>query len=416
MADIKTVFVELNPWWQKPGPIEFKDREIYGAIRKYVKLPQIIALTGLRRVGKTTLMMKMAADAIGEGADPRRVVYFSFDEFRNAEIRSLVKTYEEISEKSLDDGKCLLLLDEIQKLDGWEEQLKGFYDTHKDRVKIVISGSESLFLRKMAKETLAGRVFEFKVDPLCFKEFLAFHGAEWKPIGLHEKELVKWLGRFILTLGFPELAHIDDRDVIRKYIKEGLIEKIIYRDIPGLFRIRGLSILESILNIIMDEPGQLIDISSLAKEQKISRQTASAYLSYLEQSFLVKKLYNYSRNRRKTERKLKKYYPTVVSTGLLFKDDDHSRSKVFEWFIVNQLKSEFFWRDPYKNEVDIVKAEEQPLAIEIKYGKIDIRGLLTFMKKFGVSEGHIVSWDREDTIKSDGNTIHIIPAYKYLLR
>lgn len=221
---------------------------------------------------------------------------------------------------------------------------------------------------------------------------------------------------FILTQGFPELVSIGEKDIIKKYIRESIVEKVVYRDIPRLFKVKDISVIESLLNIFMEEPGQIIEVAELAKELKISRQTLSNYLSYLEDSFLIRKLYNFSRSRRKVERKLKKYYPTTVSVDLLFKEDDFSRSKVFEWLIVNQLKAEFFWRDPYKNEVDVVIADKIPIPVEIKYGKIDVKGLLAFMKKFGVSEGRVISFDEEKKQEAEGKIIVITPAYKFLIK
>lgn len=154
----------------------------------------------------------------------------------------------------------------------------------------------------------------------------------------------------------------------------------------------------------------------LSKDVKVSRQTLSNYLSYLEESFLIRKLYNYSASRRKVERKLKKYYPTLVSVDLLFKDDTFSRSKVFEWLIINQLKADFFWRDPYKNEVDIVLTKDKPVPVEIKYGKVETKGLSAFMGKFKTSDGYVISYNKEETHKANGKTIHVIPAYKFLLK
>lgn len=165
----------------------------------------------------------------------------------------------------------------------------------------------------------------------------------------------------------------------------------------------------------MEEPGQLLDISELAGELKVSRQTLSNYLAYLEQSFLIQKLYNYSVGRRRIERKLRKYYPTMVSVDLLFKEDDLSRSKVFEWMVINQLKPKFFWRDPYKNEVDAVLSNRKPVPVEIKYGKIDLSGLQSFMKKFEIDKGYVVSRDKEETRKMDGKTVSVVPVYKFLL-
>lgn len=416
MTKISEALEDFNPWWKGKFSLQYKDREVYGEMQKFMKMPQIMALTGLRRVGKTTLMLKIAEDFLNNGADPRSILYFSFDEFDDIEIRVMLREYEELAEKKLEEGRYLVLLDEVQKLKNWENQLKTVYDVFGKNAKIFISGSESLFIKKKSKETLAGRIFEFKVEQLSFKEFLSFKGIESKPVGLHRRELLAMLAEFSLTMGLPELVGIKDKEIIKKYVREGLIEKIIYRDIPKMFRIKDVSVLQTLLNIFIEEPGQLVDVSGLAKDMKISRQTLANYLNYLEQAFLLRKLYNFSRNRKKTERKLKKFYPALVSVDLLFREDDVSKSKVFEWLLINQLKGEFFWRDQYKNEVDLVLADKNPVPVEIKYGKIDVAGMLAFMRKFKTSHGYILSKNIEENRKIGDRTVSIVPAFKFLLR
>ncbi|CAG0977261.1 hypothetical protein METP3_01861 [Methanosarcinales archaeon] len=414
MTQIRDALIESNRWWKEDYEIEYYERDIYKEISKYIPLPQIIALTGLRRIGKTTLMQKVVLDFINDGFDVRNIIYFSFDEFRNIDIKELMKDYEEFMEKDFKNGKYLLLLDEIQKVANWEDQIKRVYDIYGKNIKIIISGSESMFIKKRSKETLSGRIFEFKVENLSFKEFLRFKGIEYSPIGLYETELSKLFEEYTLNQGFPELVGIKDKDIIRKYIKESIVEKVIYRDIPQLFKIKDIGVLESLLEIIMEEPGQLIELTDLSKELKVSRQTLSNYFFYLEESFLIRKLYNFSRNKRKSERKLKKYYPSIL-LEINFKDDDISKSKAFEWLVVTRLNAEFFWRDPYKNEVDVIIAQNNPIPLEIKYGKIDTTGLIAFMRKFKVNEGYIISHVREDSLKVDNNMIKIIPAFKYFL-
>jgi predicted AAA+ superfamily ATPase len=416
LAKIRDVLKLSNPWWTENFKVEFKEREIYKEIQKFMSLPQIIALTGLRRVGKTTLMFKLAEDRIRTGFDPKNIIYFSFDEFREIEIRDVMNAYEELVEKDFKEGKYLLLLDEIQKLGNWDDQLKRTYDLFGKNIKIIVSGSESLLIRKKSKETLAGRMFDFKVEPLSFKEFLRFKGTNFEPVGLYEKELFQQFKEFCVTLGFPELVGIREKDVIKKYAVESIVERVLYRDMPRLFKIRDISVIESLLDMFMEEPGQLVEISSLAKELKISRQTLSNYLTYLEESFLIRKLYNFSRSRRKVERKLKKYYPTVISVDVLFNEDDLSKSKVLEWLVVNQLKAEFFWRDPYKNEVDVVLPNKKLTPAEIKYGKISFEGLLAFMNKFKVSQGYVISLSQEREQEIAEKKISVLPAYKFLLR
>jgi len=416
MTRIRDALIESNPWWKHPYVLDYKPRELYFRLQPYLPLPQILALTGLRRVGKTTLMFKLIHDALTKGFPAQNILYFSCDEFQTMDIRTLLNEYEHVLGKNITSEKTLILLDEIQKLDQWEEQLKRVYDTYSKTMKLIISGSESLFIRTKSKETLAGRLFEFKVDPLTFPEFLEFRGTTMKPVDLYEKELNKEFIKFIRTQGFPELVDITEKDIINKYIKESIVEKIIYRDIPRLLNIKDVSLLESILNILMEEPGQLIDQHDLAKDLQVTRQTLSTYLRYLEDSYLIKKLYNYSRNRRKTERKLKRYYPTILSVDLLFKEDVLSQSKAFEGVLVNQLKAEYFWRDPYKNEVDIIQVNDTVEPLEIKYGNIQMDGVIKFMKKFNAPHGTVISRDQEKTQKFPGMTIDVIPAVKYLLR
>ncbi len=417
MPQISEILVESNPWWKITLSVSYHHRDIYDEIKKYLSTKQIIAFTGLRRVGKTTLMLKIIQEYLQRGTNPDNILYFSFDEFHDTEIREIIKEYQVIKQKQLTDGKYVFLFDEIQKVTNWEEQIKRIYDIYHKNIKIIISGSESLFIRKKSKESLAGRIFEFKIEPLSFKEFLVFKEITIKDEKIYDKELQMLFNEFILTQGLPELINVQDKEMIKKYIKESIIEKTIYNDIPLLFNVKDISVIRSIINIIMENPGQVIEINDLAKELSLSRQTLSLYLSYLEESFLIRKLYNYAKNRRKIERKLKKYYPTIIDTTLLFKEDILSQSKVFETVMVNQLNAEYFWRDPYKNEVDIViDTNHKILPIEIKYGKIEFHGLYKFMEQFTCKEGCIISKNKQEEIQEHGKKISIIPAYKLLFK
>lgn len=403
---------ETNKWWKAEFKIDYKSREIYDKIKKFIGTKQIIALTGLRRVGKTTLMLKIVKDKLEAGFAPENIVYFSFDDFKDIKIKEVIDTYTELMNKNLDKGKHLFLFDEIQKIEGWEEQIKRIYDNYKN-FKIIVSGSESLFIRKRIRESLAGRFYEFKVNQLSFKEFLEFKKIERKNIRLYKEELIRAFKEYILCNGFPEIVD-SDKEIITKYLKENIIEKIIYRDIPQIFPVRDVSILEGLFNIILFDPGEIMDLNSLADDLDISRQTVSTYLDYLEKSFLIKKVYNFSKNVRKTERKLKKYYPAIIHPKLIEKEN---WGKILETAMVLQLNAEFFWRDTYKNEVDIILVNDKILPIEIKSGKkIDTRGLLLFMKKFKIKKGFIISLNQERTAKLKGKTIEAIPAWKFLLQ
>ena len=104
-----------------------RKREIYKEILKYIKLRQIIALTGIRRVGKTTLLLKIINDLLKD-IKPERIMYFSFDDFRDVEINDVIKMFPRLTDCDLRTGKYFFLFDEIQKVKGWEEKIKRIYD------------------------------------------------------------------------------------------------------------------------------------------------------------------------------------------------------------------------------------------------------------------------------------------------
>ena len=394
-----------NPWWKGDFELDYKPRRVYEEIKKFMKNRQIISLTGLRRTGKTTILLKVVKDSI-TGYGKENIIYFSFDDFRDAKLNEVIDAYFGLMKKNSSES-LLFLFDEVQKVPGWEEQLKRIYDENK-KFKFVISGSESLFIRKGTRESLAGRMFEFQIKTLCFKEFLDFKGKNFNNLILYKKEILSEFKDFLNCNGFPEIIN-ENKEFIKKYIKENVVEKIIYRDIPQIIPIENPEILSQMFNIIAKEPGQMIQMDKIAKELSISRQTASNYLDYLEKSFLIRKLYNFSRNARKTQTRLKRYYPVI-----LFSEEVENREifgKVFETFVVNELNAEFFWRDTYKNEVDIILKNKEITPIEIKVSNIETKPLNLFMNKFKLKKGIILTYDKEDTI----GKIKVIPFYKYLL-
>lgn len=412
MVSVSEMLVAFNPWWKEPFVLAFRPRTIYGEIRKFHPLPQIIAFTGLRRVGKSTLLLKVVHDEIAAGRDPKSIMYFSFDEFKDTEPIELLKAYFELTGKDVSKEKTLLLFDEIQKASDWENKIKTVYDLYKGKAKIYLSGSESLLVQTKSKETLAGRIFYFKVETLSFKEYLDFKKKKLEPIALYQKELYQEFKAYVHSQGFPELVEITDKQVIQKYLQEGIVEKIVYKEIPAIFPVKETAVLESLLKLLMEEPGQIIDMQTLASQFKTTRQTISNYFSFLEQAFLIRKLYNYSPNKRKAERKLKKYYPTILSPSLTFKEDPQSQSKVLECVVANALHSEFFWRDEYKNEVDIILTEPTLIPVEVKLSETKSKSLESFIQKFHAKKGYILTQNQE---KKQTNKIEIIPAYHYFL-
>lgn len=402
-----------------------KKRFLFNDIVKEIESKQIISLIGLRRTGKTTIL-KQVIDHLIKSKKVKReyILFYSFDE-EQPKIEEIVTEYETKSGKELLDIKdrIYIFLDEIQKLKNWQNQVKYYYDNYQN-IKFFVSGSSSLFIKKHTQESLAGRIYEFVLNPLSFEEFLIFKnkGQMLKKKNLFEDTLKKEFLSYQKRQFIEIINKSEER--VAKYIKT-MIEKIVYQDIPKIFPIENEELLMRILKIIASNPGMLSDYGSLSKELGISRVTLSNYFFYLNESFLIKKLYNFSRNMLTSEKKMKKFYLTTTSF-FPFLNNEIDESKLIENLIVAFVDAKFFWRTPQKYEIDIIlKEKSKIIPIEVKYkeyiSKKDTKNLLRFCEKFNVEEAVMITQSKsnEEIFKlKSGNKIRIkfISAWKFLLQ
>ncbi len=158
----------FNPWWRDgkvPTALSGRPRKAFAELKPYLDTRQILLLTGLRRVGKTTLLFQLLETLLKKGISPYRVFYYSFDEAR-LNLDELLKTYQtEIVKADLAAAPTYLFFDEIQKLEDWPAQIKMLYDLY-PQVKIFLSGSARIPAWRSARESQAGRVFDVVIRPL----------------------------------------------------------------------------------------------------------------------------------------------------------------------------------------------------------------------------------------------------------
>ena len=333
---------KYNFHWRRGFFYNFpKKRFLFNDIVKEIESKQIISLIGLRRTGKTTIL-KQVIDHLIKSKKVKReyILFYSFDE-EQPKIEEIVTEYETKLGKELlcIKDRIYIFLDEIQKLKNWQNQVKYYYDNYQN-IKFFVSGSSSLFIKKHTQESLAGRIYEFVLNPLSFEEFLIFKnkGQMLKKKRLFEDTLKK---EFLSYQKRQFIEIIDENEErVAKYNKS-MIEKIVYQDIPKIFPIENEELLMRILKIIASNPGMLSDYGSLSKELEISRVTLSNYFFYLNESFLIKKLYNFSRNMLTSEKKMKKFYLTTTSF-FPFLNNKIDESKLIENLIVAFVDAKFF--------------------------------------------------------------------------
>jgi len=199
-------------------------------------------------------------------------------------------------------------------------------------------------------------------------------------------------------------------------VKELIIDKIIYMDIPSVFEIDEPELLQRLLSIVSASPGMSLDYESLASDLQRNRKTISNYLFYLEKSFLIKKLYNFSKNLLTSEKKKKKFYPAMTALSNLFNAE---KGKVIETVVLQNSDFKFFYRQGNK-EIDFIKAKPlTPIETKSKNMKDAKINILDFMNKFKTKSGIIITEDKEEEIEEEWFNIRkkicYIPLWKWLI-
>lgn len=404
MEDILAIF---NPWW-KAGEVkrelapEFR-RDLFHDIAKTASTRQITALYGLRRTGKSTILFQVMEKLIREGVSPERILYFSFDE-RVAGIRDIISAYSALHGLDLEKGTYHIFLDEVQKLEDWQNKLKIFYDMYPN-MRFFVSGSSHLGLSKRGAESLGGRIRFLKLEPLNFREWLALNGfAAGKPV-LHQNELRAHFGRYMKT-PFPEIAAEREDLLIRKYIDELIVSRILSYDIKKEYPDADVELLETLKNLFFSEIGFTLNMDDLAKDLHRGKEILQRHINYLVQGLILRIVRNYRGSAKSSSRKLKRIYPYHPCFCL-----GAGTGKYIEGLFVSILDARFYWRQA-GIEVDIVK---DGVPVEVKYRKAvrkeDLRGTISFMERFGQECGYVVTRGSEG--KRGG--IELVPAWRFAL-
>ncbi len=412
----------FNEWWTaggvRPGLLKPHKRPLFFDIQRYMKDRQILLITGLRRVGKTTLMYQLVQILLDRGVRAEEILYFSFDE-EITDFDDLMKTYEErVLKKRIQDERIYVFLDEIQKLEGWQNKIKILYDLHPN-VKFIISGSASMQTMKRAKESLAGRVFDFLLEPLTFREFL-----EWKGIRIDEKRAELFQRKamplfydYVRKGGFPEIIDEGDDEKIRSYVKNNVIERIIYKDLPEEFGVKDYELLKTLIETIARQPGMTVNYDALSRDLHRNKKTIMDYFFYLEYAMLIRIVANYRKGFLVSSRKLRKAYIANTAISFALVENFYSDAvleKIAENFAVIETDAKNYYRNKY--EVDIVlKKGDKIIPIEVKYGKAEIDSMLGFLSEFKLKKAIILTRDTFGKKTADKREILLVPLWAFSL-
>ena len=355
---METELYKQNPWWEGKSEIESIPREEHlTKLMQNLESREILFLTGLRRVGKTTIMKQFVARLLNKKIAPNDILYVSLDSFNLSEfsIHEIVKKYREIHKKSV-EKRVYLFFDEVVEKENFEQELKSLYDS--ENVKMICSSSKAtLMMDKRAY--LTGRTKTIEVMPLTFQEFLIFKKVEIKKAD--GVILESYFKDYLKIGGIPYYVLTEDRE----YLNE-LVQNVIYKDIIARYNITNEKVIKELFNLLCERVGKITSYNKLANILGISVDSVKRYVGYFEKSYLfyIVDRYSKSLNERVTSPK-KIYIGDVGIKNLITGYRDLGAS--YENLVFLKIKN----KDPYyyrKNgvEIDFIVKD---FLIEAKYDR-----------------------------------------------
>ncbi len=380
LHNLEEILVRQNPHWlsKQPENVGFK-RDIFNEFSNELEKDKLIlTINGPRRSGKTFLMKQGMEWLIKDKHVPEKnILYFQFSGSLNEKeiINNLVDLF---IKRYAVEGQKYIFLDEVQYIDYWQDQIKSIYDVSSD-VKFIVSGSTSLFYRQRSKESLAGRIYKFRLGALNFHEYLRFKKVSEPSndrakfvsnLSIYESEFRKYLsyGQYPEIVANPEIDS-------KKYIQD-LADQIINFDIPYFATKVNRQLFLDLIKTLSFDIADEFSVSNVSKKLGVDRREMSEYIKILQELGLFGICYNHAfKSMRKKISGSKKIYSLNLNLSLningfdeSYLNDNRVFGKYFENYVYMRILEKFgdaeYFREKGK-ELDFVVGEN---AFEIKSG------------------------------------------------
>jgi len=375
---VEQILYKLNPWWETDFRTKSIPRPKYrDKLSRLIPLRDIVLLTGLRRVGKTTIIKQIIEELLQE-VKPELIFYISLDAYglEKYSIHEIVTRYRTIHRLGL-DRQIYVFLDEIAFKEDFQRELKDFYDN--ENIKIYASASSASIL-KDRKAYLTGRTRTVEILPLDFEEFLVFRNAKVKTADAYLLE--NYFMEYMQTGGLPE--YVLTGDIV--YLSE-LVDSILYKDIIAFHNIKDPAIVKDFFRLLMEHAGKVLTLNKMAKILGISLDTVRRYMEYFRETYIVYTVERCGKLNQRLRTGKKLYAGDVglknMATG--FRD----RGAVFENMVYLKIKQHdpcYIYEDG--NEIDFFFKDT---LMEVKFEK-ELKGKqLLLFKRIPAKEKIIVS-------------------------
>lgn len=374
-----------------------------------------IALVGVRRCGKTSLAL-LEAKKISR----TNYLYVNFEDPRFIEYNDF-SVFDSLLEAYIENSKTfpeIIVFDELQNIAGWERWVRKFVDSKKK--KLIITGSSAQLLSGELATSVAGRVLEYRVWPLSFKEFIQFKNSP------SSQEKASFLPEFAEYGGFPEVVLTEQNQMKNKILQQYFTD-ILFKDVMARKGIRDRRTLEKIVYHYLTNVSCHHSYSALKKAYGLGGETPHNYTQHLQDAFLIFEVERYHKNLKVQNRDTKKVY--TIDTGLRnvnSKSLSEDRGKLIENIVFLQLlyneNKVFFFKEKLETDFVLVKKNKPIQAIQVTDSDLEedklfyreVGGLVECLKYLQLKEGVILTQNRRESLSTENKIIRMIPVFDWL--
>ncbi|MBP9796510.1 MAG: ATP-binding protein [Chitinophagales bacterium] len=444
-----------NPWWVNGALDDFYEAfeprlyfNIFYPLVKTTSVNRATVLMGPRRVGKTVMIYHSIKKLIEEGVSPQKILYASIETpiYNNISPEYLFTLAKKASGDLVSEG-WYIFFDEIQYLKDWEVHLKNLVDVFR-KTKFIASGSAAAALKLKSNESGAGRFTDFMLPPLTFYEYIHLKNLtplikpdtiNWKgniasfSSATNISELNKCFVEYVNFGGYPEVIFNQEiQSNPGRYMRADIIDKVLLRDLPGLYGIQDVQELNSLFTTIAWNSGRECSMDELSKNSGVKKSTLRQYLFYLEAAFLVHIVKRVDQNAGRFQREnfFKIYLTNPSLRSALFAPlgaEDDGMGALMETAIFSQWmqRTSFIpyyarWKNGEVDLININRKKNKPdWAVEIKWSNRffeapnELRSLVTFCKENNLSQALATTIDKTGVKECNGIQIQFIPASVY---
>ena len=428
----KELFKSLIALSQAELPFERIEREIDLPVQPEL----IITIPGVRRAGKSSLLMLTVNKLLASGVKREQILWVNFDDERldrmpTAELDEVLQAYREMyPEIELKD--VYMFFDEIQNIDGWDLFVLRVFKSYCQNV--YVTGSNAKLLSAEISTALRGWTLDYEMLPLSFREFCRFKGIDAHSYLESEKaKRYAAMEEYIHGGGFPKVVLSTDKSMKLRLL-QGYFNTMLFRDLAERHAIKNIEALRYFLKRVMQNLTKTTSINAIANDMRsngvsVSKDDLYNWADWAVEAYLFVRYPKYSRSLVKENQSLRKYY--VIDTGMrqaVLMPQSEDKGKLLENIVALELfhrrgadRNMFYWQDGRECDFVVQREEHVEELIQVTWDiededtrKREIEGIKEAAKGTKCSKLTLVTRERKETIEEDGFRIEVVGIEEWL--